>query len=37
LPNAIAVVTAVWDRFIEEELFGGIMETIKKTFSCIAY
>jgi len=38
LPNAIVVVTAAWDRFIEKELLGDIMETItKKSVSRIAY
>jgi hypothetical protein len=31
------VVTAAWDRFLEEELVGGIMQTITKpSVSCIA-
>jgi hypothetical protein len=30
-PNAITIVMAAWDKFIEEELLGDVMETIIKT------
>jgi hypothetical protein len=30
-PNAITVVMAAWDKFIEEELLKDVMETITKT------
>jgi hypothetical protein len=30
-PNAVVVLTAAWDKFIEEEMLGDIMETITKT------
>lgn len=32
LPSAITVVKAEWDKFIEEEELGDIMETITKNF-----
>jgi hypothetical protein len=31
LPTAISVVKAEWDKFMEEEELGDIMETITKT------
>ncbi len=30
-PNAVVVLTAAWDKFIEEELLGDVMDTITKT------
>ena len=37
-PSAITVVNSAWDKFIEEEQLGDIMETItKSTVSCTKY